>query len=164
MTTYKTIFLSLLIAIVAIVETIAVYAGHNMAIVSILSTIPIYIICRIDVLTGLIAYLAIGVMLLMISPHQMMFFICTNGLVGLSLGFAKSKTEKFFFQTAVCSFLLFCGVCIIINIEKMQSLFYKSGLHTFGVIIFCTIYSMLFNVVLLKIYGYLRRTLHFNFL
>lgn len=157
MSTTKMVFSSLLIAIVIIIETVVVYTGESLVAITILSTIPIYIICRIDILIGWLAFLAVGILLLILSPHQMMFFICTNGLIGASLGISKVKTNSFIIQSTASSVLLFFGLTIIIGVLGIESAIYKHWYYIVALVTFCFAYCSLFNFMLSKIYVFIKR-------
>ncbi|MEG1820325.1 MAG: hypothetical protein RR069_04965 [Oscillospiraceae bacterium] len=157
MASVKMVFSSLLIAIVIIIETVVIYSGESLVAITILSTIPLYFICRIDLLYGWLSFLSVGILLLIISPHQMMFFVCTNGLVGTTLGISKVKSSSFVVQSIACSIALYCGLCVVVSVLGIESFAYKNWYYILAVIAFCVVYSTLWNFMLARIYDYAKK-------
>ena len=55
-------------------------------VLTIFSALPQYIISRISPKTGILTYFTAFILIMLFSIHEAIFFVFTNGIVGLSLG------------------------------------------------------------------------------
>jgi len=144
---------SLMTALVITLEISVALLGESFVLLTVLSTIPIYIAVRTSSLYGVIAYFCTALLLFFVSPHQAMFFVCTNGLVGITLGVCRNNGLKSFPTCAAGAFFLLIGlfvVCIFLGILQ-------NVLNSFTLIIFCVLfcifYTLFCNWLLEKIYS-----------
>lgn len=84
----------LLICLTVLFQIIPVILSELFVFATMVSALPIYIISRINPQTGVIAYSAAAVLIFSVSTHEALFFLCTNGPVGLSLGIFNHYTKK----------------------------------------------------------------------
>lgn len=145
----------LLAAVVMVIEITAAYIGESMTAITVLSAVPIYIISRINIKYGILSYFCVGLLLLIINPHQMAFFICTNGIIGFSLGICKQR--KPVFTVAVCSSILFIGINAALFLIGSSFVLYKKYYLLISCALFCVIYITFCNMCLTKIYNYIKR-------
>lgn len=83
----KTIIVGSLLAVIAsLFQLIPFFFSEILVVLTIFSALPIYIISRINPRAGLLAYLTTGMIVMTLSVHEGLFFLCTNGIVGISLG------------------------------------------------------------------------------
>ncbi len=87
------IFACLLTAMVMGVEFLAATTGEVLVVLTVVSSLPLYLIGRENTLLAVISYICVGLMLFQINPHQCLFFVATNGLLGLALGICDKKTK-----------------------------------------------------------------------
>jgi len=67
-------------------QLIPVIFGELFVLVTIFSTLPIFIITRLNPKTGGVAFVVTAILVLSFNSHEGLFFIFTNGPVGLALG------------------------------------------------------------------------------
>lgn len=83
----KMIVIGVLMAAVAtIIQSIPVFLSESFALLTLFSAIPVYTAARINPLAGVIAYAATAVLVLFASGQEALFFLFTNGVVGISQG------------------------------------------------------------------------------
>ena len=75
--------------------------GAVFAFAVLLSGLPVYIAARLGYARGIAVYLSAAVLLGLINTGEAFFFICTNGMIGLSLGIAMSPAFSALLDTAV---------------------------------------------------------------
>jgi hypothetical protein len=71
-----------------------------------LSAIPIYIASRINPAAGIMSYLVAAILISFVSTHEAVFFLCTNGAVGVSLGSCRYFKLKLPFVIIISSCIL----------------------------------------------------------
>ena len=59
-----------------------------------LSALPIYMIAKMNPKIGLTGYIAAAILISLFSVHEGLFFLSTNGVVGLALGATHFYTNK----------------------------------------------------------------------
>lgn len=96
MKTKTMVIASLLAAMAALFQLMPVLFSEAFLFLTIFSAIPIYIISRINPKVGILSYFVAGIIVMGLSIHEGLFFLCTNGIVGLSLGICNSYTDKKF--------------------------------------------------------------------
>lgn len=85
---------SLLAAMAALFQLMPVFFSEVFLFLTIFGAIPIYIISRIDPKAGILSYFVAGMIVMGLSIHEGLFFLCTNGIVGLSLGICNFYTNR----------------------------------------------------------------------
>lgn len=91
----KTIVTGALFAtIAALFQLTPVLFSEFFIILTIFSAIPIYIIARINPKIGILSYFVAAMIVMTLSVHEALFFLCTNGIVGLSLGICNNYIKK----------------------------------------------------------------------
>jgi hypothetical protein len=80
---------ALMAAVAAMFQSLPVLLSEVFVLLTIISAIPIYIASRINPLSGILSYIVAFVLIFMVSTHEALFFMCTNGIVGLSLGLCR---------------------------------------------------------------------------
>ena len=114
MTGKKVAYGAIFTSIAAMIELAAAFSGEVLVMVTVFTTLPIYLTCRMDKAAGLLSYLSILLMLLIFSPHQSIFFAFLNGLLGLALGITGNIFNKNILSIIISAFALACGILIII--------------------------------------------------
>lgn len=85
---------SLLAALAALFQLMPVFFSEVFLFLTLFSAIPIYFVSRINPKAGILAYFVASMIVMTLSIHEGLFFLCTNGIVGLSLGISSFYTEK----------------------------------------------------------------------
>lgn len=123
----KTIVIgSLFAAIAALFQLMPVFLSEAFVFLTIFSAIPIYIVSKMDPKAGIISYFVASIIAMTLSIHEGLFFLCTNGIVGLSLGIYSFYTERKMVIWLLSSFTLASSLSIM-N--------YGIGIPIFGTII-----------------------------
>ena len=85
---------SLFTSLAVIFQLVPVFFSEAFILVTILGAFPIYLTAKLDPKTGVIAYITAAILITFFSSHEGLFFMCTNGIVGLSLGISHYYTNK----------------------------------------------------------------------
>ncbi len=81
-------------ALAAILQAAPVFLTEAAVALTVFSALPIYIAARLNPVTGILSYLAAFFVILFLSSHEALFFLCTNGVVGLGLGSLRYYRRK----------------------------------------------------------------------
>jgi len=84
---------SLLAVIAAFFQVMPVLFSEVFIFITIFSALPIYIVSRINPKAGVLSYLVASMLVMLISTHEGLFFLCTNGVIGVSLGIGRYYTN-----------------------------------------------------------------------
>jgi hypothetical protein len=138
---------ALFAAIAALLQLVPVFFSEIFIFLTIFSTVPIYIVSRINPKAGVLSYFVAGMLIMFLSTHEGLFFLCTNGIIGVSLGicgyYRKKKTITWLISSAVLTATL-----SIMN--------YGIGIPVFGSnipgaiiiqIIIIFLFSILYNII-----------------
>lgn len=110
----KTIVIgSLLASIAALFQLMPVFYSEVFLFLTIFSAVPIYLVARISPKAGLLSYIVAAMLVMIFSMHEGLFFLFTNGIVGLSLGICSFYTEKRRFIWTLSSIILTIALVII---------------------------------------------------
>lgn len=148
----KTLVIGALFAIMAaIFQSLPVIFSEVFVFFTIFSAIPIYIVARTSPKAGVLSYLVSAMLIMIISTHEGLFFLCTNGAIGCSLGTSGYYTNKKAIIWA-CS-----STALTITLSIMN---YVIGIPVFGaklpgVLYFQLFILFLFSVIYNVIYSYL---------
>ena len=85
---------SLLAVIAALFQSVPVLFSEIFVLVTVFSAIPIYIVSRINPKAGILSYFVASIIVMLISTHEGLFFLCTNGIIGVSLGICNYYTKR----------------------------------------------------------------------
>ncbi len=110
----KIIFIGALMAAVATVfQSIPALLSESFALLTTLSAIPVYLAARTNPAAGALSYFTTAVLVLFVSSHEALFFLFTNGVVGVSLGICCYLKQKKINTLVICAFVLTIALCII---------------------------------------------------
>jgi len=124
MSNTKTIVIgALLAAIAALFQSMPILLSEAFVFLTIFSAVPIYIVSRINPKAGVLSYFVASMLVMLLSVHEGLFFLCTNGIVGISLGIC-SYYKKMKAITWVLSALVLTVTLSIMN--------YGIGIPVFG--------------------------------
>ncbi|MFL0245452.1 hypothetical protein [Candidatus Clostridium stratigraminis] len=125
MSNTKTVVVGALFAVLAaLFQVIPVFLSELFVILTILSAVPIYIVSRLNPQVGLLSYFTASLLIMLISTHEGIFFLCTNGIIGISLGACSYYTKK---KTIIW---LISSVVLTITLSFMN---YIIGISIFGI-------------------------------
>lgn len=85
---------ALLAVIAAFFQVMPVLFSEVVMFLTIFSAVPIYIVCRIDPKAGILSYFVAGIIIMTVSTHEGLFFLCTNGIIGICLGLCRYYTDR----------------------------------------------------------------------
>jgi len=121
---YKTSCIGGVLSLLAVLfQSIPVFFSEVFIFATILSTIPIYIATRINTQVGILSYFVVGIIIILFSVHEGIFFFCTNGILGLSLGISSN----YFNERALR--VLLSGIGLTIGLSTLN---YLIGIPVFG--------------------------------
>lgn len=92
--TKKTTVLVVLTVFTVLFQIIPAIFSHKYVLLTMFSALPIYLITRISGPMGLIAFVAAGISIFGISSHEGLFYLFTNGPVGLVLGLGEHFSKR----------------------------------------------------------------------
>ena len=131
------------------------------------SSIPIYIITRINPRYGFITLVAVSLLAIIINIHEGLFFICTNGPVGFSLGASNYFTNKKWIISFISSIVLTITLSImtfIIGIPVFGARISGSiFIELFILYLFSYVYSYLYLLFSTYLYKKLKKYITFKF-
>lgn len=73
-------------AIAALFQLIPFFFTEIFVLLTIISALPIYTISRLNPKAGILSYIVAGNIVMLFSVHEGLLFLCTNGMIGVSLG------------------------------------------------------------------------------
>jgi len=133
----------------AIFQTLPVLFSEAVVILTILSAVPIYTASRIKPALGVLSYFVASVLVLFVSAHEALFFLCTNGIIGVMLVSCRYYKQK---KPII---LLISSLAMTISLSFMN---YIIGIPVFGValpgviivqIILILLFSFTYNFIYL---------------
>ncbi len=153
------------IAVVAVLTTFAVIFqiipvvfSHKYVLLTMFSVIPIYLITCASGPLGLIAFVIAGISIFGISSHEGLFFLFTNGPVGLVLGLGG------YFKKQNLAIAFLTGLILTITLSLMN---FVMGIKVFGtnipgplgvqiisIFLFSFIYSLIYSYIAGFIYRF----------
>lgn len=149
----------LLICLSAILQLLPTTFGEIFIIATILSAIPIYILSRISPKVGLIGYIIAGICIFFFNVHEGLFFLFTNGLVGVSLGTFNYILESKLLISLFSGIVLTLSLSIVNFIIGIPVL----GINLPGKLLTQISILMVFSIVYCFVYLYLANFIY-NFL
>lgn len=136
MKTNELTFAAVLTALILVIEVLAAKTGEALVILTIFSTLPLYILTCKKVKLGLMSYSIVALVLCMINFHQLIFFLFTNGLIGLTLGILSQYRKALrVVVTASISVMGLLGVSLVLGINLFEMV-YKEAMIVGVIVIF----------------------------
>jgi hypothetical protein len=114
---------ALMAAIAAIFQSLPLLATEAFVILTVLSALPIYMAARLNPFAGTLSFIVAAILIFLVSTHEALFFICTNGIVGLSLGICRC------YKMRIPVILPLCSAILTIFLSIMN---YGIGIPIFG--------------------------------
>ncbi len=122
------IFCFTLAASAAVLQNIPHMFGHALDFVAISAGFPVYSAARFNWVFGVAVYIAAAALSAALNTGEAVFFICTNGIIGLSLGIMKDRLKNINF-VPVPSAILVIIMLFIVNYLFGISIFGYSSLN-----------------------------------
>lgn len=148
----RVIILCIMLAVLAaVLQAVPRVLGSALMFAVILGGFPIYLAARINWACGVAVYLAAAYISSTVNPGEAIFFICTNGIIGLSLGILKDRFKSIY-SAPVPSALMVTAMLFAVNHLLGISIFSYSALKApipqalalfLPVYIYCLIYLQL---------------------
>ena len=144
----KTIIVGAFLAgLAALFQLIPVITSEAFVLLTVLSALPIYIIARIDAKAGSMAYLVAAVIVTLFSLHEGLFFLCTNGVVGLSLGifnhYLINKTTIYM----IASFILAAALSIMNFVIGIPVFGIKLSISPYAQLLIMLAFSLVYSAI-----------------
>ena len=110
----KTIVIGALFAVIAaLLQLTPLLFSEIFIFFTIFSAVPIYIVTRINPKAGVLSYFVAAMIISLLSTHEGLFFIFTNGIIGISLGICSYYTNKKLITWFLSSVILTITLCIM---------------------------------------------------
>ena len=117
------IFCIMLAVLAAALQAIPHILGAAFVFAAILGGFPVYIATRLNWVLGIAVYLTAAYISSIMNIGEALFFICTNGIIGLSLGITKDRFKRVY-SAPVPSTLMVIVMLFAVN--------YLFGISIFG--------------------------------
>ena len=114
---------ALLAVIAAFFQVMPVLFSEVFIFLTIFSAVPIYIVSRINPKAGILSYFVAAIIVMIVSTHEGLFFLCTNGIIGVSLGVCRYYTNR---KTII---LIISSLALTLTLSIMN---YGIGIPIFG--------------------------------
>ncbi len=108
----KLVSAAMLAIIAAVLQSAGGWIPGAGFLISPFATIPILFAAIISVKNGSFAYLSAIFLLVLFEPSELFIFPFTTGLLGLSIGWGLSVSNKRLAITLISGIILFIGICI----------------------------------------------------
>jgi hypothetical protein len=157
----KIAILAILTVFTILIQIIPAISSHKYVLLTMFSALPIYLITRTSGPMGLIAFVAAGILIFGISSHEGLFFLFTNGPVGLVLGLG------WYFKKGNLAASFFSGLILTITLSLLN---FVIGIKVFGanipgwmgvqillIFLFSFIYSAIYSLMAGFVYRLLRK-------
>ncbi|KUO72629.1 MAG: hypothetical protein APF77_07255 [Clostridia bacterium BRH_c25] len=93
----RVLFLCILLAFsAAALQAVPGILGNTFAFTVILGGLPVYIAARLSCTSGIAVFFTASALSAYMDISEALFFICTNGIIGLSLGLAKGRFKNIY--------------------------------------------------------------------
>ena len=109
----KYTFACMLTAMIMALELVAATTGEALVALTMLSALPLYFLGRERTAYAALSYASVALLLVCINPHQCLFFVATNGLLGLALGISDRKLQSTVAALFLSCLVLFCGTLAV---------------------------------------------------
>ncbi|MDR7871187.1 MAG: hypothetical protein RIN55_10025 [Tissierellaceae bacterium] len=133
----KNIAIGALFAVIAaLFQLMPFFFSEFFVFLTIFSAIPIYIVSRINPKSGVLSYFTACLLIITLSVHEGIFFLSTNGIIGLTLGICSYYMKRRVTIWTVGSIVLattliimnYCIEIPILGIELPGSMIIQMGI------------------------------------
>lgn len=121
------IFCIIFAVLAAALQTAPRILGDAFIFAVILGSFPVYIAAHLNWALGIAVYLTAAYILSVMNISEALFFICTNGIIGLSLGFMRGRLSSIYYAPAPSS-LIVIAMLFAVNYIFGISIFSPSSL------------------------------------
>lgn len=146
---------ALMAVISSIFQCIPALFSNNLILLTIFSSIPIYIITRKHSTLGFLSYITSFTLITFVSPYYNVVFLFINGLLGFVLGFFNNYTNnKYLISTisAIIILLSINAVTFIIGVNLLEFYYCFNLLSQCIILIFSFIHCFILNFICSLIY------------
>lgn len=143
--------------ITVILQSAGIFAGIGF-LLSMMSTGPLVLATLLSLRMGVMTYFATIFLLAVLQPSELLIFSFTTGLLGLSLGAGLKLLRKSIFVVLFAALSLTLGISILLYGLKFPILgpaitSYDNGIIMLGVFIFCFLYSWIWMILSIYVFG-----------
>lgn len=146
---------ALMAVISSIFQCIPAFFSEIFIILTIFSSIPIYIITRKHSTLGFLSYIVTFILITFISPHENLIFLFTNGLLGFMLGFFNNYLDNKYLICTISGIILLLSINVvtfIIGINLIGFTYSFNLLSQCLILVFSFIYCFVLNFICSLIY------------
>lgn len=151
---------AVLVSITVIIQASSLYLPVVGISLSALSTLPVALASYYNGVTGILTFLAAGVLMLFWNVPQAVIFLFTSGLLGVILGILLRWRSKLITVVVIPALFLSIGVFLAGSLLGIPIFPWLSGLEKIFLfpvmVLFCTVYTSVWVPVLAAIIGRLR--------
>ncbi len=149
--TTKLIIGALLGSLTVILQSAGIFAGLGY-VLSMMSTGPLVVACLLSLKIGVMTYLVTSLLLVFIQPTELLVFLFTTGLLGLSLGIGLTYFKKRMYVVLFAALCLTIGICTLLYGFKFAVLGSSVSVQINGKLILGTfLFSLLYSWIWQKI-------------
>lgn len=149
-----------LVCLSALFQLLPVVFSEVFVFATIFSGVPIYSIAKLKVKVGIAAYIGTAIIIMLVSLHEGMFFLCTNGVIGLSLGICHNRTNKKLIIHSISGIVLAFALCIMNFIIAIPVFGFKLPVSHLIEMSIIMVFSFLYSIVYFFIIGLLVKLLN----
>jgi len=135
-----------LVCLSALFQLLPVAFSEVFVLATIFSGVPIYIVAKLNVKLGIAAFVVSAVLIIFVSVHEGLFFLCTNGAIGLSLGICHNRTNKKLIIYFISAMVLAAALCIMNFIIGIPIFLIKLPISIFIEIGIILVFSFIYNI------------------
>jgi len=144
-----------------IFQSAGVFTGIGF-ILSMMSTGPLVLASLVSLKIGVMTYFVSAFLLVMLQPSELLVFLFTTGLLGLSLGIGLKYLKKSVLTVAFAALNLTLGISLLLYVIKFPILGPSVSLRfdsvvLLGIFAFCLLYSWIWMKVSISAFKVLQK-------
>lgn len=141
----------ILTGLAVLFQTIPAILTETFVFMTVVSTLPVYLASRLSPKTGLCTFSAAAVLVMLVSLHEGLLFIFTNGILGLISGIASYYFKRKIITALMSSLVLTCSLGVVNYIICIPVFGFKIPgaiwMQLAGIFVFSFIYSSVYLYV-----------------
>lgn len=134
------------ISLAVVFQIIPVLFSEIFVFVTMLSALPIYMIAKMNPKIGVAGYITAAILITLFSVHEGMFFLCTNGVVGLALGGTHYYTNKRSIIFSISAILLTLALSMMTFIIGIPVFGFVINANIFIQVCILLIFSLVYSI------------------
>jgi len=135
-----------LICLSVLFQLIPVVFSEALVLATIFSGVPIYIISKLKIKIGVAAYIVSAIIIMLVSVHEGVFFLCSNGAIGLSLGICHNRTDNKLAIYSISAVVLAAALSIMNFIIGIPIFGFRLPVSAFREIVIIFTFSFFYSI------------------